>query len=71
MTFTAASNRFDARDWLVLILVGGGFAAAWTWVFLHPSVSAYLACIGGNAATYGAFHFLTQRDDKVPDRNVA
>jgi len=62
------TNRPDARDWICLGLVGGGFIASWGYVFLHPSDTAFGICVGG-VGTFGAiFHALTIHDDKQPDR---
>jgi hypothetical protein len=63
-----AQPQYDLSDWLVLVLVGGGFVAAWVYVFLHPSPEAFGICVGG-VGTFGAiFHGLRVHDDKQPDR---
>ncbi len=57
----------DARDWVTLLLIGGGFVASWVYVFLHPSVETYGICIGA-VGTFGAiFHWIAVFDDKRPD----
>ena len=57
----------DARDWAVLILVGGGFVASWVYVFIHPCNQAYLACLGSTGAFGAVFHWIVTLDDKNPD----
>lgn len=66
-----AQPGYDLRDWLTLVLMGGGFSASWTYVFLHPSVAAFSICVGA-VGTFGAvFHKICVNDDKVPDRKDA
>jgi len=57
----------DARDWVVMGLMGSGFIASWVWVFLHPSEGSYMVCLGATG-TFGAiFHWLTVYDAKQED----
>jgi hypothetical protein len=65
---TPVIPRPDARDWLTVALIGGGFIASWVYVFVHPSVEAFGIVVGG-VGTFGAiFHGLSVHDDKQPDR---
>jgi hypothetical protein len=65
---TLLPNNYDIRDRIVLALLGAGFIACWTYVFLHPSEGAFVAAIGGTGTWSCAFHWICVRDDKVPDR---
>lgn len=60
-------NGSDARDWVAMIVVGGGFVASWVYVFMHPSEAAFTVTVGA-VGTFGAiFHWLCVHDDKIPD----
>jgi hypothetical protein len=66
-----AQPGYDLRDWLTLILMGGGFTASWVYVFEHPSDTNFGICVGA-IGTFGAvFHWLCVKDDKMPDRKDA
>jgi hypothetical protein len=57
----------DFTDVAVLTLISAGFLASWMYVFMHPGDTAYVACVGGTGAWGCVFHWLTIRDQKVPD----
>jgi hypothetical protein len=57
----------DFRDVAVLVLISAGFLASWFYVFMHPSDMAYATCVGGTGAWGCIFHWLTVRDQKIPD----
>lgn len=67
----APPSRPDASDRLVLILVACGFIASWTYLFLHPSDTAFGICVGGVGTFVAAFHAIRVHDDKQPDRKDA
>lgn len=58
-------SRLDAKDWYVMLHMGGALTTSTVFVFLHPEhFPAYCGFVG----TVGAvFHWLIIRDDKVPD----
>lgn len=60
-------NERDFRDVAVLTLISAGFLGSWIYVFMHPSDVAFGVCVGGTGAWGCIFHWLTVRDDKVPD----
>lgn len=63
-----AQAEYDLRDWLTLALNAAGFVASWVYVFLHPSVEAFVTCTAAVGAFGAIFHWLCVRDDKAPDR---
>ncbi len=65
----AAPQPYDVRDRIVLALLGAGFIASWTYVFLHPSDAAFATAIGGTGAWTCGFHWICIRDSKTPDAN--
>jgi len=67
VTEPAPANRYDIRDRIVLALLGTGFVASWTYVFMHPTDTAFGLAVGGTGAWSCGFHWLCQRDDKTPD----
>lgn len=55
----------DAKDWYVMLHMGGALGASTVFVFLHPEhFPAYCTFVGSIGAI---FHWLCVRDDKVPD----
>lgn len=58
----------DARDWFVMILVAAIWIAGTVFLFLHHSQPAIFATWCGLCTTMGGlYHWLTLRDQKVPD----
>ena len=61
----------DSRDWFIMILVGGIWAAGTVFIFRFGSKEnavALMTAWGGICATMGGiYHWLTIRDDKQKD----
>ncbi len=67
VTAVTGPREYDIRDRIVLALLGCGFIASWTYVFMHPSDTAFATAIGGTGAWSCGFHWLCIRDQKIPD----
>ena len=63
-----APAKSDVKDWIVMTLLGAGFVASWTYVFAHPGTEAFGICMGGQGTFIAAFHWISMKDDKSPDR---
>jgi hypothetical protein len=58
-------SKLDAKDWYVMLHMGGALTASTYFVFLHPEhFNTYCTFVGAVGAI---FHWLVIRDDKVPD----
>jgi hypothetical protein len=60
-------NKQDCRDWVILGLVTGGWAAATLFLFTHPAPMNFATWSGVVATICGVYHFLTVSDDKRAD----
>lgn len=57
----------DFRDWFVVSLVTGAWAAGTAWVFLHPTAAAFAAWCSLCATMGGIYHWLVIHDSKEKD----
>ena len=61
------SNQRDARDWVVMGLVTGGWVAGTVFLYLFPSSVNFATWSGLTATICGVYHFLSVSDDKRVD----
>jgi hypothetical protein len=60
-------DEYDLKDWLVFSLFMGIWVVATIILFKHQTIDFFGAWCGLVGTTGPIFHWLTQRDDKVPD----
>lgn len=58
-------NGLDARDWYVMVHIGGALVASTVFLFFHPDVfPTYCTFVGGVGAM---FHWMVIKDSKQKD----
>lgn len=57
----------NLEDWVILGLVNSILGVATIYLYLHPSDTNFLSWCGLVTTVTGVYHWISYRDDKVPD----
>lgn len=61
----------NARDWFVMMLAGGLWAAATVFIFKHPSEANFVTWSTFSGTMLAAYHWMVIRDQKVCDAGAS
>lgn len=58
-----------AVDWFVMVKVSLMWTVSTVFLFMHPTEAVFIAWCGFGGTVTAVYHWMTIRDQKIPDAN--